>query len=197
MLLLRADASSSFCSFSFVHIPVLRTLALVLLTAALATVAPIVTVAIADSDVNLHIANDETLRYTITQTCPATANPSCVTQVKAIGLFSKYAGKEFQEFVKTLPHDDRPVAIHFSSLGGNLAGGLQVGQLLREYEFITQTGFDESVCYSACAYAFMGGTIRQLGPQEKLGLHQFYSQTNEINASKAQSISALISNYLS
>jgi hypothetical protein len=144
---------------------------------------------------SLRIAND-TLRFDTRSICPAKSTKSCFHEIDAIGLFSNDSAQDLIKTLSTLPKDGRPVRIHFSSLGGSLSGGLRVGQVLRDQDIWVQTGFKESVCYSACAYAFMGGLIRELGPQAKFGLHQFYSQSNDMTASKAQNISGLISTYL-
>jgi hypothetical protein len=137
----------------------------------------------------------ETLRFEIVENC-ADKPLNCDIQIDGIGLFSKDSGDDFSKIIKQLPLEKRRVVLHLSSLGGNLAGAIKLGQLLREHEIHTQTGFKESVCYSACAYAFMGGRVRELGPQAKLGVHQFYSKTNELNASTSQSISAMLSIYM-
>lgn len=137
----------------------------------------------------------ETLRFEITENC-IEKRSDCEIRIDAIGLFSKDSGDDFSKIIKQLPFNKHRIYVHMSSLGGNLAGAIKVGQLLREHEIHTQTGFKESVCYSACAYAFMGGRVRELGPQAKLGVHQFYSKTNELNASTSQSISAMLSIYL-
>lgn len=136
----------------------------------------------------------ETLRFEVIENC-AGKHANCDIQIDAIGLFSKDSGEDFSQIIKQLHPEKRRIVVHLSSLGGNLAGAIKVGQLLREHEIHTQTGFKESVCYSACAYAFMGGRVRELGPQAKLGVHQFYSKTNELNASTSQSISAMLSIY--
>lgn len=64
--------------------------------------------------------------------------------------------------------DGEVVLLH--SRGGNLAGGVALGKLIREYNLSTEVGGgppvsqdeiwewpDAGVCESACAYAFLGG----------------------------------------
>lgn len=141
------------------------------------------------------VLGSDSLRFEVKTQCEE-RNVACEITIDAIGLFSKQSGQEFAAVIAQLPKNRTQTKIHFSSLGGNLSGAIQVGQLIREHEFITQTGFKESVCYSACAYAFMGGVIRELGPQAKFGLHQFYSKNNELSASSSQSVTAMLSLYL-
>lgn len=138
---------------------------------------------------------NDSLRFEVKSECQQ-PDAFCEITINAIGLFSKQSGQEFAELLTQLPKNRSKTTIHLSSLGGNLSGAIQVGQLIREHEINTQTGFKESVCYSACTYAFMGGVIRELGPLAKFGLHQFYSKNNDLSASSSQSVTAILSLYL-
>lgn len=72
--------------------------------------------------------------------------------------------------------------IVLESLGGNLVEALKIGRFLRKNNMRTRVGrlfFDESTdgvankCLSACAYAFLGGTSREVEKSAKLGFHRF------------------------
>lgn len=70
------------------------------------------------------------------------------------------------------------------SPGGSLSAGLKLGRMIRAEGFETRVGrwqadgpFGEPVaggnCLSACAYAFLGGKVRQVPEGNTLGFHQF------------------------
>ena len=75
--------------------------------------------------------------------------------------------------------------VMFNSPGGDLAGGLKLGEMLRRLGMtsvvaetfpnpdghfqLTRAG----VCASSCAYAFLGGVDRSLAKGSRLGFHQF------------------------
>ena len=62
--------------------------------------------------------------------------------------------------------------IHFNSPGGDLYEAMKVGQLIRQ-EMITTQVTRDSLCYSACVIAYLGGVLRiPVGP---IGIHSFYS----------------------
>jgi hypothetical protein len=84
----------------------------------------------------------------------------------------------------------------FNSPGGSLIGGLRLGYIIRKHGLDTQVGWqrstgvgigigeEQSICASACAYAFMGGTQRTLGDMgARLGVHRFYRGTAADNLS--------------
>jgi len=108
-----------------------------------------------------------------------------------------------------LDYDGRPqpgIRIHLNSPGGNLLGGVRLGETIREMQLNTavstsltrevwdneihlaEAGDDpESQCSSACVFAFVGGITRYASertpPDEvgfrdlgRLGVHQFYDQ---------------------
>lgn len=52
-----------------------------------------------------------------------------------------------------------------NSSEGSLAGGLSLGRAIRDLRFDTvlETVSDTATCYSACAYAFLGGVSRRVG----------------------------------
>ncbi len=58
-------------------------------------------------------------------------------------------------------------------------------------------GFPEGGrCESACAYVFMGGSERFLGPGDKLGLHRFRAALGQLDGSSAQRISSQLVSYM-
>lgn len=79
-----------------------------------------------------------------------------------------------EKILKTAGHN---AIIKFDSGGGNLFAGLEMGRLLHKYNAYVET---DTICASACAYAFLGGADRIAGPGE-LGFHQFYSHKTLLN----------------
>ena len=94
----------------------------------------------------------------------------------------------------------------FDSPGGSLVGGLRLGQAIRDLQFDTDIGAQEStydhpraaVCASSCAYAFAGGVNRYYGSPNRLGVHQFYGgEGRQGTLEEGQAVSGIIVSYLS
>ncbi|MCC5966126.1 MAG: hypothetical protein JJU24_08310 [Natronohydrobacter sp.] len=113
--------------------------------------------------------------------CAGNSAASCV--IVASGIIQSDTAQDFLAFMETEYSDGSRVL--FDSQGGDLAAGMALGRLIREQQFETQVGrweidgafgnvVDGAECSSACAYAFLGGTIRQVPEGNQLGFHQFY-----------------------
>jgi hypothetical protein len=66
---------------------------------------------------------------------------------------------------------DLPVILH--SPGGNLKGGLMLGVAFRDARRPVAVA-PGGMCYSACAYALLGGVERRVPTNGKLGVHDFF-----------------------
>jgi hypothetical protein len=98
--------------------------------------------------------------------------------------------------------------IAFHSPGGSLIAGMEIGARIRELGINTVIGqpgggagywefsrpginavervlFAKAECFSACAYAFMGGVSRTIDQGAAYGLHQFRGSPNEDMAQRA------------
>ena len=147
-------------------------------------------------------------------------------------LFEKYVSEQIAKGSGYGP-------IVIDSPGGDLFAGLELGRMFRKlgvFTFVAKSKrpewcsadpkstsycsdyFEEiypGICASACAYAFLGGTVRAVAPKNsftghelsKIGFHQFYSTLNleeklievlenETFTSKEQITSAFIIQYL-
>jgi hypothetical protein len=107
--------------------------------------------------------------------------------------------EDFRRFVQANPLPPG-TAVYLSSGGGNVLGGLKLGQLIRERRFDTVIGrFDEtamseipgadltkptvfgphsiraSACMSACTFAFLGGIDRRVHASDLYGVHRMYN----------------------
>lgn len=119
--------------------------------------------------------------------CAGNAVESCY--VVATGTIEPDTAQRFQDFYEAFLHEGNRVL--FDSQGGDLAAGMALGRLIREQQFETRVGrwnpdalwedaVDVTECSSACAYAFLGGTIRQVPEGNRLGFHQFYLDASRV-----------------
>jgi hypothetical protein len=95
-----------------------------------------------------------------------------------------------------------------NSPGGNLAEGMELGNIIRKYELRTDVGIQEGatpsplkftsgVCYSACTLAYVGGAFRFLKTGSHFGIHRFaFTKPEQHEADLAQIVSASIVTYL-
>jgi len=127
------------------------------------------------------------------------------TLILAQGRIEKNSEISFGELVKGMPPG---AVVILNSLGGDLIGGLRLGQAIRARDFYTFIQSPEKIspelidnkvsgkCFSACAYTFLGGTVRRLDGYAQFGVHQFRNDENKLDASQAQKMSALLARYL-
>jgi len=128
--------------------------------------------------------------------------------ILAEGVITSDTPNQFTNFIKSVKA--QPV-VYFNSLGGNLAAGIQLGRKIRELgldtyvggEYVSYSGtgkyqtlVKQSVCFSACAYAFMGGTSRKIAANQAFGVHQFFSGNGDSGESSAQVGVTILANYL-
>ncbi|MBN9673080.1 hypothetical protein [Roseibium aggregatum] len=150
---------------------------------------------------------------TFENVCAGNSAASCY--IRAVGTISKDTPQAFQKYLDEDHSDGNKVLLH--SPGGSLLAGLKLGELIRARGLETRVGvwkldgnFGEvstgGVCASACAYVFLGGTVRQVPEGNRLGFHQFYlsaPRAGEVSAAKletalmqAQELSSVIVRYL-
>lgn len=116
-----------------------------------------------------------------------TGGNHCCTWVQATGDITPNSATTFEAFFKHtefVPH-----VVRLNSPGGDLFGGILLGETFRRLGVSTEVGsssFDPKfkeysqepgACASACAYAFLGGVERSLEAGAKLGFHRFYAST--------------------
>ncbi|MBL4773607.1 MAG: hypothetical protein JKX98_08415, partial [Alcanivoracaceae bacterium] len=96
--------------------------------------------------------------------CFGNAVASCYTV--ADGPITASTPSRFENFIAT---NGGGVKVLLNSNGGNLWAGLQLGALIRKFEFETVIGSVDSEqriidgsCYSSCAYSFLGGVSRSV-----------------------------------
>lgn len=151
------------------------------------------------------------LEFTAYNPCRGSAS-FCGTRILARGVIDKGSPARLRAMLAD--YDYAPTLV-FDSPGGSLTAGLALGELIRSRGMDTEVGpeYQEEVlgpggvttgfrvlasnggCFSACAYAFMGGVSRTLAKGGKIGVHQFHGAEAD-GESLAQSITAVISQYM-
>lgn len=131
--------------------------------------------------------------------------------ILAKGTIVESTPQKFKEFLKKI--DFMPY-VYFDSPGGNLIAGIELGQIIRDKGFSTYvsdkyakidyidldmkeiTISKNAICHSACVYAFIGGVGREVSNNAKLGVHQFFSEKENMGDSNTQHLTAILSNYI-
>lgn len=116
--------------------------------------------------------------------------------ISARGAIVKGTADSFEKFIVQrakeyrLPQGDFGCySVALDSPGGSLVEGIRLGEFLRKYKCTTTVSRSKSAgiaesptlrelvpgeCYSACAYAFLGGVRRWLSSEDRYGVHQHY-----------------------
>ena len=126
--------------------------------------------------------------------------------ILAQGHIERQSSEALGQFVAELP---RGTTVVFQSLGGDLMGGLRLGQFIRARGFNTylpqQLGSSETLlkdakflgkCVSSCAYSFLGGVVRKVQPNAQFGVHQFRAHDSGLDPIQTQKISAILGKYM-
>lgn len=125
-----------------------------------------------------------------------TGGNHCCWWVAAEGEVTPDTPREFEEFMKNRPNPIPYETIRLHSPGGSLIAGLKLGYLFRQYHtfttvsrtksFASYDDWDDGICASACAYAFLGGVRRTLDSGARLGVHRFYKGSAADNLAAGQ-----------
>lgn len=142
----------------------------------------------------------------------------------ASGEITEQSGAEFNAYLDSIS-PRVPQLVIIDSLGGNLFGGLELGRAFRAHSLAVYVGkvidmgsgevTDAGVCYSACAYAILGGVQRGVydfqthvgNPLSQIGFHQFFYSIpemddditrlgQELKMSQEQIVSGFLASYL-
>lgn len=129
---------------------------------------------------------------------PDACGPGCSTWIAAEGTIETGTADRLRQFLKRFP--GQPPPIYFNSPGGRILESLVIGRILRQHGMtvaISATVPDAckpddeascrslkergeplaaalrstAICSSACAYALMGGKVRLIAPDARLGVH--------------------------
>lgn len=126
--------------------------------------------------------------------------------ILAQGQIERQSSDLLAQFSGDLP---RGTTVVLQSLGGDLMGGLRLGQFIRARGFNTYLpakleGTEATLkdtkwqgkCISSCAYSFLGGLERKVQSGGQYGVHQFRGQDNGLDPVQTQKISAVLGKYM-
>ena len=126
--------------------------------------------------------------------------------ILAQGHIERQSSEVLGQFVGDMP---RGTTVVFQSLGGDLMGGLRLGQFIRARGFNTYLplglGANEALlkdskllgkCVSSCAYSFLGGVVRKVQANAQYGVHQFRANDSGLDAVQTQKISAILGKFM-
>jgi hypothetical protein len=143
--------------------------------------------------------------------------------IAADGEISEKTPENLIKFLKDIKYTPgKSFRLSFNSIGGNLGAGMELGKIIRNNKLTTNIAKtskyfdngietsayteDDGICYSACAYAFLGGIKRIIPDGGKYGVHQFYSQDainsptekkfNALDLSRNQAVTSLLASYI-
>lgn len=103
---------------------------------------------------------------------------STAAGIRTLRLSGEFERKDRDKVRAALQQSGAVDEVAFDSPGGNLFGGLEVGELMREQNLVTRVPSGSS-CASACVYAFLGGRIRYVDPGSRVGVHMSTLTHNE------------------
>lgn len=111
------------------------------------------------------VADDMSFRLVHPKGCPQ----PCLGIILGEGVITRATPALFQQFAAGAP-DKAPVYLH--SNGGSVMASLELGRALRQSgrAVLVPNG---AYCESACAFAFLGGTVRAVAGGGRLGVHKF------------------------
>ncbi len=93
-------------------------------------------------------------------------------EVAIITLTGPLQASDGQQFLSTAVNIRKAIVL-FASPGGSLDAGLQIGKTIRMRGFVTAVP-DGVMCASACALAWLGGSLRYMGRDAAIGFHAAY-----------------------
>jgi hypothetical protein len=149
----------------------------------------------------------EPMRFTLQVPCEG-----CEPYLLAEGAIVGDTPERFRDALQVVQMRGQQPRIQFNSRGGNLQSGMRLGRMIREAGLDTYIGgpylelsrpgeparvlAPRPVCYSACAYAFLGGVSRSVAEGGSYGLHQFYGAEGDVGDSRTQVMMAELAAYL-
>lgn len=136
------------------------------------------------------------MTFEVQERCVNGIQPPCQQIILGFGYLDRDAVTAFKSVAHNMPKGSW---VALSSPGGNLLGGLQLGMAIRELGMNTTIGstdYSPLECFSACAYAFLGGQYRHIPDGGRYGLHQFKGLTKEISEAESKKIRAILLQFL-
>jgi hypothetical protein len=98
------------------------------------------------------------------------------SDIFVIGVDGPMLPGDYEQFRRVAVLHPKAV-VRFNSDGGNLLAGIEIGKLIRLRNFGTLVVSNQR-CASACALAWLGGTVRFMGATALIGFHAGYDATS-------------------
>lgn len=132
-----------------------------------------------EQSINLAASLEPTAKIQLKRLCEG---KNCASYITFDGPINENSLKEFGKRASTLTSG---TTVLLNSTGGDLSTGIRLGQLIRSLRFNTRVGqisekdnvttLEAASCYSSCAFAFLGGVVRQVSEESKYGFYPLYS----------------------
>lgn len=104
------------------------------------------------------------------------ASESTSTKPAIVVISGEFVDGDEKTFTRTVLQIDDAVIV-FTSPGGDLSAGINIGKAIRLKQFQTLV-LRNDACASACALAWLGGTKRLMQPGSQVGFHAAYNNQN-------------------
>ena len=112
------------------------------------------------------LAAEATNAATISVTFPFSDDPDRAL----VTVFGQIAFNDHEKFQRKVSSLSPKTVVAFQSDGGSAVAAIEIGKLIRLRNFYTVVP-DNVRCASACALAWLGGTIRFMGANSQIGFH--------------------------
>lgn len=130
--------------------------------------------------------------------CGPASDGRCRDVILAKGDFTQQSGGELSQALREMAdaNGQVPTNIYLDSPGGVLTGALGFGAVVRSLGLNTVIG-EKMECFSACAYAFLGGVSRTVEPGGQYGVHRFFAKEDvRGGVEMSQQTMALLSSFV-
>ena len=101
--------------------------------------------------------------------------PSAVGKIPLIMVIGDIDREDGEDFIRKASNLDNAL-VAFHSGGGDLVSGITIGETIHQKKFKTVVT-KGSMCASACAFAWLGGSERFMQPGARIGFHAAYNAT--------------------
>lgn len=115
------------------------------------------------------LGHAQAMQFSVEQVC---VGANCQSLIIANGPVERTSNERFKAVSIGLPPG---TVVSMKGNGGDLLGALRLGELIRQARFHTNVRESGDECLSACVFAFMGGLVRSVHPQARLGFHSLKS----------------------
>lgn len=110
----------------------------------------------------------QSLAATITLDTLTSTSGSEVPTIVVDGELNRYDAIRFEDIAKQI---QGRALVELNSPGGSLDAGIEIGRIIRRYEFSTVV---HDVCASACALAWLAGRLKIASTSARIGFHVAY-----------------------